>query len=111
VRARFVRIAVAVFDSRWGHISNFVGPPGGGLGPAEGSLAAAWMLMLDPENESRFVEWFFLESWNEHRRQHGRWTKYDEELWMRARALVAEGTEPRVSHFLQTARPVSSESR
>jgi MFS family permease len=68
--------------------------------------AAAWMLTQDAENESRFVEWFFLESWNEHHRQHGRWTKRDEELWKRARALVAEGTQPRVSHLLQTARPV-----
>ena len=63
--------------------------------------AAAWMLTQDAEDESRFVEWFFLESWNEHHRQHGRWTKHDEELWRRMRSLVATGSEPKVSHLLQ----------
>ena len=65
--------------------------------------AALWMLTQDSADESRFVECFFLESWNEHHRQHGRWTRHDEELWRRARSLVATGTEPRVSHLLQTS--------
>jgi MFS family permease len=64
--------------------------------------AALWMLTEDSENAARFVEIFFLESWNEHHRQHGRWTKHDQELWQRVLGLVQPGTEPKVSHLLRS---------
>jgi MFS family permease len=65
--------------------------------------AALWMLTEESEDPSKIVEWFVLESWNEHHRQHGRWTKNDEQMWKYARSLVAAGTEPRVSHLVQIA--------
>ncbi|MGO8994007.1 MAG: MFS transporter [Polyangiaceae bacterium] len=69
--------------------------------------AALWLLTQDSEDSSRFVEWFFLESWNEHHRQHGRWTKHDQELWLHAHSLIAAGSEPKVSHLLQTTEAQS----
>lgn len=65
--------------------------------------AAFWMLTEDSQDASRFVESFFLESWNEHHRQHGRWTKHDQQVWLHARSLVAAGSEPRVSHLVQAS--------
>ena len=62
--------------------------------------AALWLLTEDSHDPTRFVEIFFIESWNEHLRQHGRWTKSDEALWRHARTLVAAGTEPKVTHLV-----------
>ncbi len=62
--------------------------------------AAMWIMTEDSQDPSRFVELFFLESWNEHHRQHGRWTKHDEKVWHHVRSLVMPGTEPKVSHLL-----------
>jgi len=59
------------------------------------------MLTQDSQDAARFVELFIVESWNEHHRQHGRWTKWDEEAWKKAVAMVAPGTEPKVSHLLE----------
>jgi len=63
--------------------------------------ASFWMLTQDSQDAARFVELFIVESWNEHHRQHGRWTKWDEEAWKKAVAMVAPGTEPKVSHLLE----------
>jgi MFS family permease len=63
--------------------------------------AALWMLTEDSEDASRFVELFVVESWNEHHRQHERWTKADEETWARVHSLLAPGTEPKISHLLE----------
>jgi MFS family permease len=62
--------------------------------------AAMWIMTEDSQDPSRFVELFFLESWNEHHRQHGRWTKHDEKVWHQVRSLVMPGTEPKVAHLL-----------
>jgi MFS family permease len=63
--------------------------------------ASLWMLTQDSQDAGRFLELFVVESWNEHHRQHGRWTKWDEEALKKAAALVAPGTEPKVSHLLE----------
>jgi hypothetical protein len=63
--------------------------------------ASLWMLTEDSQDPARFVELFVVESWNEHHRQHGRWTKWDEDAWKKAMSLVTPGTEPQVSHLLE----------
>jgi MFS family permease len=63
--------------------------------------ASFWMLTQDSQDLGRFLELFVVESWNEHHRQHARWTKWDEEALKKVDALLAPGTEPKVSHLLE----------
>jgi MFS family permease len=65
--------------------------------------AAIWTLAEDSSDTSRFVELFLVDSWNEHHRQHGRWTKHDRNIWEHARSLVQPGTEPKVLHLVQAS--------
>jgi hypothetical protein len=65
--------------------------------------AAFWVATVDSQDASRFVEIFLLESWNEHHRQHARWTQFDEGLWARLVTMLVPGTVPAISHLLQTA--------
>jgi predicted MFS family arabinose efflux permease/quinol monooxygenase YgiN len=52
--------------------------------------AYAWGIFQDTANEGRFVETFFVESWLEHLRQHGRVTKADRVLEQRVHHLLRE---------------------
>ncbi len=62
--------------------------------------AFAWTLTRDLSDRSRFVEMFFIESWDEHLRQHERMTRADLALFQRARAFHKHPGGPLVRHFV-----------
>jgi MFS family permease len=63
--------------------------------------ATQWSLYRDGEAAQRFVEVFFVASWEEHLRQHGgRYTGFDQEIDQRARAL--SDPAPQTSHLIAT---------
>lgn len=62
--------------------------------------AYQWSLMQDAAEPERFIEYFLIESWIEHKRQHARVTRADADLQTEAVALVKPGTLPRVTHWL-----------
>jgi MFS family permease len=60
-----------------------------------------WGLFQDGADPERFVEAYLVATWDEHLRQHQeRTTQTDRLFEERALELVAEGTEPRVTHLL-----------
>ena len=62
--------------------------------------AFRWDLFRDPAQPERYLETFLVASWTEHLRQHDRVTGEVRELEERVRRLLAEGTEPIVTHLL-----------
>jgi len=62
--------------------------------------AFAWGMYEDTERPNHFIESFCVESWLEHLRQHERVTDDDRALQDRIRGLLAEGSAPRVSHYV-----------
>jgi MFS family permease len=64
-----------------------------------------WGLFQDGADPERFVEVYLVATWEEHLRQHQERTTHTDRLFEeRARALVAEGSEPRVEHLLWAYR-------
>ena len=60
--------------------------------------AHRWNLFRDPTQPDRFLETFFVDSWDEHVRQHHRYTATDQMISEQLREL---GGEPlRVDHFV-----------
>jgi MFS family permease len=67
--------------------------------------AYAWGISEDAADPEHLVEWFFVESWAEHLRQHKRVSKADADIQAEARRFH-QGTEPPlVQHFLAVDRP------
>lgn len=62
--------------------------------------AYQWGLMQDAADPERFIEYFLVESWIEHERQHARVTRSDADLQAEIAALTKPGTPPRVTHWL-----------
>lgn len=62
--------------------------------------AYAWGISEDAADPSRFVEWFFVESWAEHLRQHHRVSKADAELQRKLLALHTGPEPPVVTHLI-----------
>lgn len=62
--------------------------------------AYQWGLMQDAAEPERFVEYFLVESWIAHQRQHARVTCADEDLQAEIAAFVTPGSTPRVTHWL-----------
>ena len=62
--------------------------------------AISWGLFHDAADPRRYVEWFMVESWVEHLRQHHRATVADQEVNERVRAFHLGPAPPRVSHFI-----------
>lgn len=62
--------------------------------------AYQWGLMQDAAEPERFVEYFLLESWLEHERQHKRVTRADADLQAEIAKFVAPGTSPPITHWL-----------
>jgi len=60
--------------------------------------AIFWGLFSDSANPARFVEYFMVESWSEHLRQHVRVTAEDSPAFERARQFHLGATPPTVSH-------------
>lgn len=62
--------------------------------------AYAWGASEDAAAPDRILEWFFVESWAEHLRQHQRVSKADADLQSELRAFHIGEQLPKVSHYL-----------
>lgn len=62
--------------------------------------AYAWGVAADTADPERVIEWFLVESWEEHLRQHGRVSKADADLQAAVLRFHAGPERPVVSHFL-----------
>jgi hypothetical protein len=62
--------------------------------------AIFWVLFFDTARLGRFVEYFLVESWMEHLRQHERTMVADLEVEERARSFHIGTSPPVVSHLL-----------
>jgi MFS family permease len=62
--------------------------------------AYAWGASEDAADPERIVEWFFVESWAEHLRQHRRVSKTDADIQAEARRFHQGPDDPVVEHFL-----------
>lgn len=62
--------------------------------------AYQWGLMQDAAEPDHFIEYFLVESWLAHERQHTRVTRADADLQAEIAALAKSGTEPRITHWL-----------
>ncbi len=62
--------------------------------------AYAWGIMEDAARPERLVEWFFVESWAEHLRQHRRVSKADADIQSDLRAFHHGDKPPIVTHLL-----------
>jgi MFS family permease len=67
--------------------------------------AYSWGISEDAANPERIVEWFFVESWAEHLRQHKRISKADADIQAEARRFHQGAEPPLVQHFLAVDRP------
>ena len=65
--------------------------------------AYAWGLTEDARDSERLAEWFLLESWGEHLRQHQRVSQADAALQAEAQLLHIGPGVPTVNHFLALA--------
>jgi MFS family permease len=61
--------------------------------------AYAWGVAEDASDPERLVEWFFVESWAEHLRQHRRVSKFDADVQAEVRRFHRGPGDPIVSHF------------
>jgi MFS family permease len=62
--------------------------------------AFAWGIMEDTELPNRFVEYFMVESWLEHLRQHERVTNADRVLQENLRGLLVADSQPEITHYV-----------
>jgi MFS family permease len=62
--------------------------------------AYAWGVSEDAVDPERMVEWFFVESWAEHLRQHRRVSQADAVIQLEARRFHQGSQEPTVQHLL-----------
>jgi MFS family permease len=62
--------------------------------------AYAWGISEDAADSEHLVEWFFVESWAEHLRQHKRISKVDADIQAEARRFHQGGQPPVVQHLL-----------
>jgi len=67
--------------------------------------AYAWGVSEDTADPEHIKEWFFVESWAEHLRQHRRVSHADADLQKDVLALHAGPDKPRVEHFLALEKP------
>ncbi len=62
--------------------------------------AYSWGVTEDSSDPSQVLEWFFVESWAEHLRQHQRISRADADLQAEALAFHQGETKPLVRHFI-----------
>ncbi|PXW88249.1 putative MFS family arabinose efflux permease [Nitrosomonas sp. Nm84] len=67
--------------------------------------AFAWGIFEHAEKPNHFIEFFNIESWLEHLRQHERVTDADRILQQELRALLVINTEPVVTHYVAPKIP------
>jgi hypothetical protein len=66
--------------------------------------AYAWGVAEDSADPERIVEWFMVESWAEHMRQHRRVSRADADIQVQVRRFHV-GDAPNVQHFLALHPP------
>jgi MFS family permease len=59
-----------------------------------------WNLFRDTADPGRFIETLIVDSWGEHRRQHGRLTEADREVEKRVQSFQLGGSPPKISHLI-----------
>ncbi|MFQ5660815.1 MAG: MFS transporter [Gammaproteobacteria bacterium] len=62
--------------------------------------AYAWDVLEDAEKPGYYLEYYMVESWLEHLRQHERVTNADQLLQERLRRLLVDNQSPPVTHFV-----------
>ncbi|MBP1886153.1 MFS transporter [Sinorhizobium mexicanum] len=67
--------------------------------------AYSWGVTEDAADPERIVEWFMVESWAEHLRQHRRVSKADADVQQEVRRFQQGPETPVVNHFLALNRP------
>jgi MFS family permease len=67
--------------------------------------AYAWGVSEDAADPEHIVEWFFVESWAEHMRQHKRVSKADADIQAETRRFHRGDEPPLVQHFLAVDHP------
>ncbi|XXF80132.1 MFS transporter [Myxococcaceae bacterium GXIMD 01537] len=67
--------------------------------------AVQWGVMEDAAQPGRFLEYFVVDSWLEHLRQHERVTHEEQRLQDTIRALHRDAQPPSVRHFVGTTPP------
>ena len=72
--------------------------------------AYQWEVFRDPSAPDRFLETYMVDSWADHLRQHERTTVEQHDAESRLRALVAAGTEPKVTHLIAASADTASEA-
>ncbi|OHV78677.1 MFS transporter [Rhizobium sp. LCM 4573] len=73
--------------------------------------AYAWGISEDVANPMRIIEWFLVESWSEHLRQHHRVSKASADLQVAVTAFHRGGNPPLVKHLLALAAPDATPSK
>jgi quinol monooxygenase YgiN len=66
--------------------------------------AYAWGIAEDTADPERIVEWFMVESWAEHLRQHRRVSRADADLQREVTAFHVGDEPPRVQHLMSLPR-------
>jgi len=66
--------------------------------------AYGWGVTEDAADPNIVLEWFFVESWAEHLRQHRRVSKADADLQEDVRRFHRGGEPPRVRHLLAAGK-------
>jgi len=62
--------------------------------------AYAWDVLENAGQPGHFIEYYLVESWLEHLRQHERISNTDRRIQDRIRKLLVKGTTPRVNHYI-----------
>jgi MFS family permease len=70
--------------------------------------AYAWGVFQDTELPTRYLEYFIVESWLEHLRQHQRFSRADETLQARVNVLHEGKKRPKVSHMIALGQGTAS---
>lgn len=65
--------------------------------------AHAWGLVQDTTRADVYLEYYLVETWLDHLRQHERISRQDEALQAQIRALLVEGKAPVVTHYVTPA--------
>jgi quinol monooxygenase YgiN len=75
--------------------------------------AFSWGLVQDSQDPTRWLEFFFDESWLEHLRHHGRVTRAEQRIEAAARQFQSTGVAIRIDHFLTPGKqaPEPSEAQ
>ena len=64
--------------------------------------AYAWDVLEDVKDPVHFIEYYMVESWLEHLRQHERVTNTDKMLQEKIKQLLVDKKQPEVTHFVGT---------